>query len=284
MSNDKTQIEDAVQKALRELGDSVADENSWGGRIVEGVWMAAGVAISGAASFAFMYTYAPGLMAFVGPDLSPILSGVVGVLFMEGGALAWDYLKTYRAHTKEQQTIAGAMYWLDLVLAVAVTLVYLMLTTNLSIGMVEASGQLSQLARIVNFSGILIMTLCIAANFAGAASFSHYSATSLESAQNTALRAIATSAAHATKKATFIGIWAGAVEQLRALLPETTRTEGKRRAANIISAIDGRPAPAPATRQAPALMTAAPLDGAMPTLTPATPPTDAAGSFQSDNA
>lgn len=232
-------IQDAASRALARLGDSLAagGDSDLGDRVIETAFTLAAILASAASSFGFFATYAPALFAWVSVQWSPYLSGAVGALFLEGGSIVWRRLQLRRARTRDQQSVAKAMFVFDLVLAAATTALFLLLKTTLAAGVYDAAGRLTDFGQFVTGAGIVVMTLALVVNFTAAAVFGYFSEPAADARQSARLAAIERATEFGAREAANLSIAQRTVEQLRQLLPQTTKDAGQASAADFINTL-----------------------------------------------
>jgi len=174
------------------LDDILEDES--GGR-TGARWLATALGVifftlSSITTYLFFSTYAPALGAWAGDANAPIVAGIMGVTCLDFAALAWGYVRAKAATTGAQMTIALSISALDLVLGLATSALYVVLSTTLSSGVYAADGSLSSFGFILNLAGVLVITLALVANFAAVYVFQNTSADVRSASASTTLSAI----------------------------------------------------------------------------------------------
>lgn len=174
------------------LDDLVADET--GGR-TGARWLAVALGViffvlSSITTYLFFSTYAPALGHFAGEQNAPIMAGVMGIICLDFAALAWGYVRAKAATTGAQMTIALAISALDLVLGLATSALYVVLSTTLASGVRAADGTLTDFGFILNLAGVLVITLALVANFGAIYIYQNTSADVRSATASTTLAAV----------------------------------------------------------------------------------------------
>lgn len=121
--------------------------------------------LSAATTAAFFFAYAGDAFAAQLGSASPWITALVGALSLDGLSQVWAYLRGHQANTVRQMTTARVMGWIDLLLSLMTTIVYLALTTAFDIGIHAPDGALSPLGQALNITGILVIIMAIGGNF-----------------------------------------------------------------------------------------------------------------------
>lgn len=174
------------------LDDLVEDES--GGR-TGARWLAGALGViffllSSITTYLFFSTYAPALGHWAGAQNAPIVSGLMGVICLDFAALAWGYVRAKAATTGAQMTIALTISALDLVLGLATSALYVVLSTTLASGVRAADGTLTDFGFVLNLAGVLVITLALVANFAAIYIYQNTSADVRSAAAATTLAAV----------------------------------------------------------------------------------------------
>lgn len=174
------------------LDDLVEDEGSGrtAARWLAGALVVIFFTLSALTTYMFFANYAPALGAFAGAELAPYVAGVIGFICLDFAALAWGYVRAKAATTGAQMTVALGISALDLVLGLATSALYVVLSTTLSSGVRAADGTLSQFGFILNLAGVLVITLALVANFAAIYAYQNSSADVRSAAASTTLAAV----------------------------------------------------------------------------------------------
>lgn len=174
------------------LGDLLDEETSTGKGVAIGltyVLIVVYFLLSGLTTYQFFDTYAASLGAWAGPDLAGVISGIAGVILLDFATLAWGAVRARACSTAVQMHVALSISILTLVLSIATSVLYVILSTTLEAGVYDASGRLTQAGEMANYFGVLVIVVSLAANFFAVYLFQNKSAAVEKAAQQTAIKA-----------------------------------------------------------------------------------------------
>jgi hypothetical protein len=114
--------------------------------------------LSSITTFGFFSTYAAGIGDWAGPTAAPLVSGAIGVLCLDVAALLWGYVRSRAATSAAQMAIALVISVADLLLALASSALFIILSTSLETGVRDAAGQLTSFGETVNWFGVGVIT------------------------------------------------------------------------------------------------------------------------------
>lgn len=174
------------------LSDLLDEETSTGKNVAVGltyVLIIVYFLLSGLTTYQFFDTYAASLGAWAGPDLAGVISGIAGVVLLDFATLAWGAVRARACSTAVQMHVALAISVLTLVLSIATSMLYVILSTTLEAGVYDASGRLTQAGEMANYFGVLVIVVSLAANFFAVYLFQNKSAAVEKAAQQTAIKA-----------------------------------------------------------------------------------------------
>lgn len=209
------------------LGVEVTSEREFLGRATWAALRLILLVLSAITSAAFFGEYAGGLFTWlVGPEMAPYMAAAVGALTLDGGAMAWAYLRQKHADTLGQMSIAGVMSIADLTASLIVTVLYLLLRGGLALGVYDAAGALTSLGRGLHVLGALVITIGIAANFGAAFAYAHFGAGARKAAQERQLESLAAAARFAADRRRLELVTQQALQAIYSQLPDLAQQQG----------------------------------------------------------
>jgi len=188
------------------------------------------IIISATTSAAFFSTYAAGLFNFVTPELSPLLSAIVGVVVFEGASITWAWLRANDADTKNQLSTASIGAWASMAGGLIVTACYFALNTSLLFERLDA-----QALTVISLSSGVLIILGVALNFALAHIYRVNSATNQEAENSAELRAMSADARHTVRQETTQARLAQTIDIIRQQIPAQSRAQGEHDAAEMLA-------------------------------------------------
>lgn len=180
--------------------DDLLDQDH-GGRVAAR-WVAGALGVvffllSALTTASFFHTYAPGLGHLAGPVVGPWVSAVIGVLCLDGAALAWGYVRARGCTSRQQQVLTAAVGAADLVGGLVVSGLYVLLSGSaLDAGVVDAGGALTDFGRGLHLLGTGLVTAALVVNFAATWLMSALSADTRAAARSTELAAVVREGSH----------------------------------------------------------------------------------------
>ena len=204
------------------------------GRGVAGFLAVTFFVLSAITTFGFFANYAAAVGAFAGPDAAPLVAGVVGVLLLDAGALGWSYVRSHAATSAGQMTVALVAATADLLMSLATSSLYVILSTTLETGIRDAAGVLTSFGQTVNYSGVAVITASLIVNFASVFLWQHLGADTRHAAQQTELRAVVAEGRYRVDNARAKMTVARTIEAIKEQLPaEADALAGRQRAAYL---------------------------------------------------
>ena len=156
--------------------------------------------LSSITTFGFFSTYAADIGAWAGPTAAPLVSGVIGVLALDVASLIWSYVRSRAATSAAQMAVARVISVVDLLLALASSALFIILSTSFETGVRDASGALTQFGATVNWFGVIVITAALVGNFASVFAWALSGADTKAAQQKTELRATVTAGQHTIDK------------------------------------------------------------------------------------
>jgi hypothetical protein len=211
--------------------------------------------LSSITTFGFFSTYAAGIGDWAGPTAAPLVSGAIGVLCLDVAALLWGYVRSRAATSAAQMAIALVISVADLLLALASSALFIILSTSLETGVRDAAGQLTSFGETVNWFGVGVITAALVGNFASVFAWTQMGADTKKAQQSTELRAVVTAGQHTIDKERTGQIVQRTIGDIRRQLPAAVDGMAARKSAEYVDArMRGAALPAstidPATVQA----------------------------------
>lgn len=183
--------------------------------------------LSALTTAAFFIAYAGGIFTdLVGPDLSPYLAALTGVIVLEGGALTWSYLRAHHASTVGQMATAQAAAVGDLAGSLLTSVLYLALSSSFDAGVYTAAGGLTTLGQALHYTGLAVVVAGIAGNFAATYIYTSADARVRAATQDRQLEALAASARYAADRQRLEMTTAAALQAIAAQLPDLATLQG----------------------------------------------------------
>lgn len=146
--------------------------------------------LSALTTYLFFSEYAAAVGMFAGPGAAPIMAGVIGVLLLDAGALGWSYIRSRAATSSGQMSIALVAAVADLIMSLATSALFILLSTSLETGLRDNGGALTEFGQLVNYGGVAVVTLALVINFACVFLWQHAGAETRRTTQDAQLRAI----------------------------------------------------------------------------------------------
>jgi hypothetical protein len=203
--------------------------------------------LSSITTFGFFSTYAVDIGAFAGPTAAPLVSGAIGVLCLDVAALLWGYVRSRAATSSAQMAIALVISIADLLLALASSALFIVLSTSLETGVRDAAGQLTDFGATVNWFGVGVITAALVGNFASVFAWTQMGADTKKAQQSTELRAVVTAGQHTIDKERTGQIVQRTIGDIRRQLPAAVDGMAARKSAEYVDAKmrHGRALPTP---------------------------------------
>ena len=192
--------------------------------------------LSSITTFGFFSTYAAGIGDFAGPTAAPLVSGMIGVLCLDVAALLWGYVRSRAATSAAQMAIALVISVFDLLLALASSALFIILSTSLETGVRDAAGQLTDFGATVNWFGVGVITAALVGNFASIFAWTQTGADTRKAQQSTELRAVVTAGQHTIDKERTGQIVTRTIGDIRRQLPAAVDGMAARKSAEYVDA------------------------------------------------
>lgn len=190
--------------------------------------------LSALTTYLFFSQYAAAVGAFAGAGASSIVAGVIGVLLLDAGALGWSYVRSRAATSSGQMSIALVVAVADLLMSLATSALYIVLSTTFETGVRDAAGALTDFGRLVNYAGVAVVTLSLVINFASVFLWQHAGADTRRATQEAQLRAIVAAGRFRVDNARAQMTVARTIEAIGQQLPaEAEALAGRQRAAYL---------------------------------------------------
>lgn len=174
------------------LDDIVASEDS-GRSLARGVAAFLAVTfflLSAITTWGFFSSYASAIGNFAGPGAAPLVAGLIGVLLLDAGALGWSYVRSRAATSSGQMSVALVAAVADLLMSLATSALYIVLSTSFETGLRDTAGALTQFGQLINYGGVAVVTLALMVNFASVFVWQHVGADTRKATQDAQLRSI----------------------------------------------------------------------------------------------
>ena len=192
--------------------------------------------LSSITTFGFFSTYAADIGAWAGPTAAPLVSGVIGVLCLDVACLIWSYVRSRAATSSAQMAIALVISVVDLLLALASSALFIILSTSFETGVRDASGALTQFGATVNWFGVVVITAALVGNFASVFAWALTGADTKAAQQKTELRATVTAGQHTIDKERTGQIVTRTISDIRRQLPAAVDGMAARKSAEYVAA------------------------------------------------
>jgi len=192
--------------------------------------------LSSITTFGFFSTYAAGIGDWAGPTAAPLVSGAIGVLCLDVAALLWGYVRSRAATSAAQMAIALVISIADLLLALASSALFIILSTSLETGIRDAAGQLTSFGATVNWFGVAVITAALVGNFASIFAWTQTGADTKKAQQTTELRAVVTAGQHTIDKERTGQIVTRTIGDIRRQLPAAVDGMAARKSAEYVDA------------------------------------------------
>jgi len=192
--------------------------------------------LSSITTFGFFSTYAAGIGDWAGPTAAPLVSGIIGVLCLDVAALLWGYVRSRAATSAAQMAIALVISIADLLLALASSALFIILSTTLETGVRDAAGQLTGFGATVNWFGVAVITAALVGNFASIFAWTQTGADTKKAQQATELRAVVTAGQHTIDKERTGQIVTRTIGDIRRQLPAAVDGMAARKSAEYVDA------------------------------------------------
>lgn len=177
--------------------------------------------LSGMTTFLFFERYATAVGSWAGAAAG-IVAGIVGVICLDFGALAWSFIRSRAATSGSQMTIAMVAATVDIVLALSVSALFILLSTSLDAGIYDASGALTSFGQLVSYAGVLTVMLALITNFGCVFLWANAGADTRKAAQDTQLRAIVAAGRYRIDNARTQAVVGRTLEGIMAELPHAS--------------------------------------------------------------
>ena len=203
--------------------------------------------LSSITTFGFFSTYAADIGAWAGPTAAPLVSGAIGVLGLDVASLIWGYVRSRAATSAAQMAIALVISIADLLLALASSALFIILSTSLETGVRDAAGQLTDFGATVNWFGVGVITAALVGNFASIFAWTQTGADTKKAQQSTELRAVVTAGQHTIDKERTGQIVQRTIGDIRRQLPAAVDGMAARKSSGYVDAKmrGGRALPTP---------------------------------------
>ena len=214
------------------------------GGILRGIGTITAVTISAVASWQFFTTFSGGFLGnALPPEWTAVLSGLLGVVLLEGATIFWKRMQLHDADSEGQIKWAKGGYRVSMILAVAVTALYFLLTMQMLepyIVGIKAALDLAAallLVGVISFQAVAILEYNASATAAE------------ESDQRAELRAKVNKARHIADKASTEADLEHTLSNIEKHLPDASKAAGVKHAGTFFRSRYRTPLPdTPAAR------------------------------------
>jgi hypothetical protein len=159
-------------------------------RGISGALLVAFFALSSLTSYLFFSEYASAVGSFAGPAAAPLVAGVIGVICLDAGALAWSYVRSRAATSSGQMSTALVAALADLLMSLLASGLFIVLSTTLETGVRSAAGALTEFGVWLNYIGVFVVTFALIINFSAVFAWQHLGADTRKATQDAQLRSI----------------------------------------------------------------------------------------------
>ena len=191
--------------------------------------------LSSITTYLFFSTYAADIGAWAGPTAAPMVSGLIGVLCLDVACLVWSYVRSRASTSAAQMAIALVISVVDLLLALASSALFILLSTSLETGVRNAGGSLTQFGATVNWFGVGVITAALVGNFACVFAWAMTGADTQAAQQRTELRATVTAGQHTIDKERTGQIVRATIAEIRRQLPAAVDDVAARKSAEYVA-------------------------------------------------
>lgn len=196
-----------------------------------GAWLALKVVLLGlsaATTAMFFYVFSGGVFQELAGPASPIVAALVGVVVLDGGAVAWSYLRSSHSSTVAQMAVANVTAWCDLAGSLLTSALFLTLRSGFEVGIYDAAGNLTQLGQTLHYIGLGVIIAGIAGNFLAMFVYSGADSAIRQATQARQMQSLAAGAKFTADQARLQLTTRAALAEISTALPDLATSEGKR--------------------------------------------------------
>lgn len=146
--------------------------------------------LSAGATFGFYAIYAPGLGDWLSPSLAWAISGIQGAFLLDSMTFVWAYLSRLPGSSVKQINTAKYASYITLACALLVSLLFVILSISLDIGLHNADGTMTRFGTAMQWLGTAVISLSFAVNFVAVFLYGLYSFGAMENMQSARLNGV----------------------------------------------------------------------------------------------
>lgn len=178
-------------------------------------------------TFSFFAEYAPRIGTMIHAGFAAEIAGVMGVILFDAAGLGWTALRAYNADTVRQFAIATMGAIVTIALALGVSALYVIFSTDLVVGIYDDAGTLTAFGRNLQIAGVIVMAAGFVLNFALIAGYVNTGAGVARAVQQTEIAAVARERRFAAERRRASLVSEQMLEEIRDRLPEVAALVGR---------------------------------------------------------